>query len=231
MNAPTINPARFLREEICAGRHTTVTTGLAPGHVQANLVILPTDRAQEFAAFCAANPKPCPLVAQSEPGNPTLPTLGDIDVRRDLPRYRVFRDGIAVSEETDVSALWRNDLVAFALGCSYPFEAALLDAGVPIRHIEQGKKVALTAPRSTPYRPDGCMAGWWCRCATSPCQTQSALSRSPRASRGCTARRSTSAIPRRSASPTSRGPSTAASPTSDPARCRCSGPAELRRRR
>ena len=76
MNAPTINPARFLREEIRAGRHTTVTTGLAPGHVQANLVILPADWAQEFAAFCAANPKPCPLIAQSEPGDPTLPTLG-----------------------------------------------------------------------------------------------------------------------------------------------------------
>jgi uncharacterized protein YcsI (UPF0317 family) len=141
MNAPTINPVRLLREEIRAARHTKVTTGLAPGHVQANLVILPMDWAQEFAAFCAANPKPCPLIAQSEPGNPTLPTLGDIDVRRDLPRYRVFRDGMAVSEETDISALWRDDLVAFALGCSYSFEAALLDGGVPIRHIEQGKKV------------------------------------------------------------------------------------------
>jgi uncharacterized protein YcsI (UPF0317 family) len=151
MNAPTMrsavtgavgNPAKLLREQIRAGRHTTVTTGLAPGHVQANLVILPADWAGEFAAFCAANPKPCPLIARSEPGDPTLPSLGrDIDVRRDLPRYRVFRDGAAMSEETDITALWRDDLVAFALGCSYSFEAALLEAGVPIRHIEQGKKV------------------------------------------------------------------------------------------
>ena len=142
MNAPTINPARFLREEIRAGRHTTVTTGMAPGHVQANLVIVPADWAEELAVFCAANPKPCPLIARSEPGDPALPGLGDdIDVRRDLPRYRVFRDGAVVSEVTDISALWRDDLVAFALGCSYSFEAALLDAGVPIRHIEQGKKV------------------------------------------------------------------------------------------
>ena len=144
MNAPATrsNPARLLREQIRAGRHTTVTTGMAPGHVQANLVILPADWAEEFAAFCAANPKPCPLIARSEPGDPALPSLGrDIDVRRDLPRYRVFRDGAAVSEETDIAALWRDDLVAFALGCSYSFEAALLDAGVPIRHIEQGKKV------------------------------------------------------------------------------------------
>ncbi len=142
MNAPTINPARLLRKEIRAGRHTTVTTGMAPGHVQANLVILPADWAEEFAQFCAANPKPCPLIARSEPGDPALPGLGDdIDVRRDLPRYRVFRDGAVVSEVTDISGLWRDDLVAFALGCSYSFEAALLDAGVPIRHIEQGKKV------------------------------------------------------------------------------------------
>ena len=151
MNAPTmrsavtgaaVDLAKLLREQIRAGRHTTVTTGLAPGHVQANLVILPADWAGEFAAFCAANPKPCPLIAQSAPGDPTLPGLGsDIDVRRDLPRYRVFRDGAVVSEETDIANLWRDDLIAFALGCSYSFEAALLDAGVPIRHIEQGKKV------------------------------------------------------------------------------------------
>ena len=137
-----MNASKLLRDRIRAGEHTTVTTGLAPGHLQANLVILPADWADEFAAFCAANPKPCPLIAQSAPGDPTLPGLGpDIDVRRDLPCYRVFRDGEAVSEETDISALWRDDLVAFALGCSYSFEGALLEAGVPIRHIEQDKKV------------------------------------------------------------------------------------------
>src|SRR2546429_5800917 len=105
--------AKSLRAEIRAGRHTTVTTGLARGHLQVNLAILPADWAEEFAAFCAANPKPCPLITQSEPGDPRLPALGrDIDVRSDLPRYRVFRDGVAVSEETDIGALWRDDLVA-----------------------------------------------------------------------------------------------------------------------
>src|SRR5262245_20719133 len=134
--------AKCLRAGIRAGHHTTVTTGLAPGHLQANLVILPADWAEEFAAFCAANPKPCPLVAQSELGDPAMPDLGhDIDVRTDLPRYRVFRDGVAVAEETDISALCLDELVAFALGCSSSYEAALLEAGVPIRHIEQGKQV------------------------------------------------------------------------------------------
>src|SRR6185312_2832510 len=124
-----MSASRLLRDRIRAGEHTTVTTGLAPGHLQANLVILPADWADEFAAFCAANPKPCPLIAQSALGDPSLPALGpDIDV---------FRDGEAVSEETDICALWRDDLVAFALGCSYSFESALLEAGVPIRHIEQ----------------------------------------------------------------------------------------------
>ncbi len=136
------NPAETVRAEIRSGRHTTVTTGLAPGYLQANLVILPADWADEFSAFCTANPKACPLIAQSTVGDPTLPTLGrDIDVRTNLPRYRVFRDGLQSSEETDISPLWRDDLVAFTLGCSYSFEAALLDAGVPIRHMEQGKKV------------------------------------------------------------------------------------------
>src|SRR5712671_6704393 len=119
MNAPTtqsaINSAKLLREQIRAGRHTTVTTGMAPGHLQTNLVILPADWAEEFASFCAANPKPCSLIARSVPGDPALPSLGrDIDVRSDLPRYRVFRDGAVVSEETDITALWRDDLIAFA---------------------------------------------------------------------------------------------------------------------
>jgi uncharacterized protein YcsI (UPF0317 family) len=142
-----------LREEIRKGRHTTVTTGMAPGYLQANLVILPADWADEFETFCDANPKPCPLIARGRPGDPTLPSIGNnIDVRTDVPRYRVFRNGRQVAEETDITALWRDDLVAFALGCSYSFEAALLDAGVPIRHIDQGKKVCtyLTAIETAP---------------------------------------------------------------------------------
>ncbi|MFP6747183.1 MAG: putative hydro-lyase [Alphaproteobacteria bacterium] len=139
---PAASPAETIRAGIRDGRHTTVTTGLAPGYLQTNLVILPAGWADEFSAFCAANPKPCPLIAQGTAGDPALPELGrDIDVRTDVPRYRIFRNGVQTSEETDITALWRDDLVAFALGCSYSFEAALLDAGVPIRHIEQGKKV------------------------------------------------------------------------------------------
>lgn len=163
MNAPPsrapAGASRLLRRQIRAGQHTGVTTGLAPGHLQANLVILPAAWADEFAAFCAANPKPCPLLAQGAPGDPALPFLGDdIDVRSDLPRYRVFRDGVAVAEETDIRGLWRDDLVAFALGCSYSFEAALLEAGVPIRHIEQGRKVC-TYRTALPTVPAGRLHG------------------------------------------------------------------------
>ena len=128
--------ARLLRERIRAGHHTTVTTGLAPGHLQANLVILPADWAGEFSAFCAANPKPCPLIAQTEPGDPGLPDLGhDIDIRTDLPRYRVWRSGALVDEPTDIRKWWRDDLVTFAIGCSFSFEEALLDAGIELRHM------------------------------------------------------------------------------------------------
>lgn len=138
------NAAEAIRGAIRAGRFLGVTTGVAPGYVQANLVILPADWAGEFADFCAANPKPCPLIGQSAVGEPRLPDLGrDIDVRTDIPRYRVFRDGREVAEVTDIHAQWRDDLVAFALGCSFSFEAALLEAGVPIRHIEQGRNVSM----------------------------------------------------------------------------------------
>lgn len=138
---PSERDAAALRRKIRTGEHDWVTTGLAPGRVQANLVVLPADWAEEFRRYCAANPKPCPLLAVGEPGDPRLPALGaDLDVRTDLPRYRIFRHGREVDCVTDARALWRSDLVAFALGCSYSFESALLEAGIPVRHLEQGKK-------------------------------------------------------------------------------------------
>ena len=136
--------AEAARRRIRDGLHGGHTVGLAPGHVQANLVILPADWAGEFLRYCQANPKPCPLLASGEPGDPRLAGLGaDLDVRTDVPRYRVFRDGSAVDEPTDIRALWRDDLVAFAIGCSFSFEEALIADGVRLRYVEEGQNVAM----------------------------------------------------------------------------------------
>ncbi len=127
-----------------AGELTGHTANLAPGRVQANLAILPGALAHDFLRFCQRNPKPCPLVAVSEPGDPMLPTLGrDVDIRTDVPRYRVWRDGELVDEPTDIRDLWRDDLVAFLIGCSFSFEEAMLADGLPVRHIEQGTNVPM----------------------------------------------------------------------------------------
>ncbi|MGA1060553.1 MAG: putative hydro-lyase, partial [Burkholderiaceae bacterium] len=120
------------------------TSGLADEHVQGNVVILPQAWANDFLRFCQRNPKPCPVLAVGEPGDPMLPTLGhDIDIRTDVPRYRVWQHGNLVDEPTDIQTLWQNDWVTFVLGCSFSFEQALLQAGVPLRHIEQGRNVAM----------------------------------------------------------------------------------------
>ena len=133
-----------MREAIRAGRHDGLTTGLAPGMVQANLVVLPADWADEFRAFCRANHKACPLLEETRPGDWALDRLGNhIDVRTDLPRYNVFHDGKLVEEVTDLTAHWQKDFVAFALGCSYSFEDALLRAGLRLRHQDLGVKVPL----------------------------------------------------------------------------------------
>ena len=129
--------ARALRAEVRAGRFTDQTAGTAPGSVQGNLAILPADWAQDFMNFCRRNPKPCPLLAVGEPGDPALPELGEgIDVRRDLPRYRIFENGARVAEVTDIADVWRDDLVAFVIGCSFSFEEALVEGGVPVRHLD-----------------------------------------------------------------------------------------------
>jgi uncharacterized protein YcsI (UPF0317 family) len=120
------------------------TAGLAPGYVQGNLAILPHDHAEEFLRFCLANPKPCPLLGVSEKGDPTIPALGaDLDIRTDIPRYRVWRDGELVDEPRDIISSWRDDLFSFVLGCSFSFEEALLAADVPLRHIERGSGVPM----------------------------------------------------------------------------------------
>ncbi len=138
------NPAHEARLMIRQGAFTGHTAGLAPGYVQGNLCILPAAYAAEFATFCQRNPKPCPLLAQGAVGDPTLPDLAeDLDIRTDLPRYKVFRDGRLAGEPTDVSDVWRDDLVTFVLGCSYSFEQALLDSGIPLRHLETGDNVAM----------------------------------------------------------------------------------------
>ncbi len=147
------------RAAIRAGVHTGPTAGLAPGHVQGNLVILPQDWANEFLRFCQANPKPCPLLAVSEVGDPMLPTLGaDIDIRTDVPRYRVYRDGELAAEPTEIAALWRDDYVTFVIGCSFSFEEALLAAGVPVRHIQMNRNVPMYRT-SLPCVPAGRFRG------------------------------------------------------------------------
>jgi uncharacterized protein YcsI (UPF0317 family) len=138
----TLSPGE-LRRTIRSGAHTGNTSGLAPGFVQCNVVILPADCAHDFLRFCQLNPKPCPLIAVGEPGNTTLAALGDIDIRTDVPCYQVFRHGEVTEEIPDISPLWRDDLVTFALGCSFSFEEALLADGLEVRNVTQGLNVPM----------------------------------------------------------------------------------------
>jgi len=125
-------------------RITGQTAGLAPGFVQGNLVVLPVSVADEFLRFCQRNPKPCPLIAVSEPGRPHIASLGeDVDLRTDLPRYQVWRDGVVVASTPSVADVWRDDLVAFVIGCSFSFEEALTADGIPLKHVSAGTTVPM----------------------------------------------------------------------------------------
>ena len=141
------------------GHLTGLTAGLAPGYVQGNLAVLPADLAADFLRFCHLNPKPCPVIGLSDPGSPRVPALGaDLDLRTDLPRYRVWRDGQPVDEPTDVLGWWRDDLVAFVIGCSFSFEEALLADGIPLRHHERGCNLPMYRT-SVDTRPAGPFRG------------------------------------------------------------------------
>lgn len=136
--------AAAVRRQARTGALTGPTAGMAKGYVQVNLVILPARDAAGFLRFCQANPKPCPLLAVSEPGERGCALLGeDLDIATDVPEYRVYRNGALDGRRHDVSDLWQDDLVTFALGCSFSFEHALSQYGLPVRHIDQGRNVPM----------------------------------------------------------------------------------------
>ncbi len=127
-----------VRKQIREGLLKRPTPGMCAGYAQANLVVLPQDLAFEFLLFCQRNPKPCPVLDVTEPGSFTPDNAAsDADLRRDIPRYRIYREGQLIEEVEDVTSYWREDLVAFLLGCSFTFESGLLQAGINIRHIEE----------------------------------------------------------------------------------------------
>ncbi|MDP0930307.1 putative hydro-lyase [Paracoccus onubensis] len=131
---------RSLRVACREGSFAGYTAGHAKGFVQANICILPRDWAEDFLLFCQRNPQPCPLLSRSDVGSWSLPELGeDIDIRSDVPRYHVFREGRFDAEVADITDLWRNDLVTFAMGCSFSFEEALVDAGLTLRFLDRGE--------------------------------------------------------------------------------------------
>ena len=132
-----------LREEIRAGKWKTPTTGVAPGYVQANLVMLPQDAAFYFLLFCVRNPKPCPILDVLEPGQVEPKIAKDADLRTDLPKYRIFEQGKLKDEVEDVHNVFHGKMVSFLLGCSFSFEAALVAAGVPVRNLEEDKNVSM----------------------------------------------------------------------------------------
>ncbi|MEP5151922.1 putative hydro-lyase [Planktotalea sp.] len=136
--------AQQVRSAIRSGSYSGHTAGLAAGKLQCNLAILPERYALDFLRFCQRNPKPCPVVGVSDSGDPYLPTLGqDIDIRTDVSKYRIFRDGALADEVEAIDALWADDLVTVALGCSFTFENALLRNDIPVRHIETGRNVPM----------------------------------------------------------------------------------------
>ena len=145
-----------LRHLILSGDHQGNTSGQCAGYVQCNMVILPADWAADFQAFCEANPKPCPLISVSEPGAFKVPKLGeDLDIRTDIPSYRIFEQGTITAEVDNIIDYWRDDLVVFLLGCSFSFEEALVAAGLDVRNISEAVNVPMfrTNIECTPAGP------------------------------------------------------------------------------
>ena len=154
-----LQTGRDVRHVTRSGELSGPTCGLAPGVLQANLVIVRQTLAFDFLVFCQRNPKPCPLLEVTDPGSPEPRELAPgADLRSDLPRYRVYQHGQLVDEPTDIRRWWRDDLVSFLLGCSFSFEEAMQRAGLPVRHIDEGRNVPMYRT-NIPTKPAGILRG------------------------------------------------------------------------
>lgn len=159
MSFPSAETPAAVRRRLRVGTGHRPTAGLAPGYLQGDLVILPERLAGDFARYCLLNPRPCPVIGVSEPGDPRLPTLGsDLDIRTDLGGYRLFRDGRPAGRLEHLGEVWRDDLVTFMLGCSFSFEAALIRSGIAVRHVDAGRNVPMYVT-DIPTRAAGAFAG------------------------------------------------------------------------
>ena len=133
-----------IRKLIRKGEYHGTSEGCADGYAQANLAIVPKENAFDFLLFCQRNPKPCPILEVVEPGEYLLKDIAPgADIRTDIARYRLFEKGKYIKDATQVVDIWRDDLVAFLIGCSYSFEWALLQAGVALKHIDLGEVVSV----------------------------------------------------------------------------------------
>jgi len=149
-----------VRREIRLGNWRRGTAGVACGYTQANVVILPVKYALDFFIFCQRNPKPCPILDVCQPGKFTpILTAPSADIRTDIPKYRVHRRGVMVEEVDDIVGLWSDDMVSFLLGCSLTFDKALSDAGIPMRHIEEGREGVPTYITNIECIPAGIFSG------------------------------------------------------------------------
>lgn len=139
----TLLPQEF-RQRIRNGQHTGNTSGYCPGYVQTNMVILPKDWAADFLQFCQKNPKPCPVLGISDAGSWEIPELAaDLDIRKDIPQYKIFEHGEVTQEVADITEYWRDDLVTFMLGCSFSFEEPLIESGLEIRNVTEACNVPM----------------------------------------------------------------------------------------
>lgn len=143
MDYSSMNP-KEIRTLIKEQKITGQTSGMCAGYAQANLCILPKDLAFDFLLFCNRNPKPCPVLEVGDAGSRVIRAMADhADVATDFPKYRIWKNGLLAEEVTDISDIWQDDFVYFLIGCSFSFEAELLEAGIPVRHIEENRNVPM----------------------------------------------------------------------------------------
>lgn len=161
MTPPMANPAAAVPSHARAAfrdGYCSPTAGWSDGYAQANLIAVPSDWAYDFLLFCQRNPKPCPVLDVTDAGSWSTPLAERCDLRSDFPRYRVWRDGVLAEEPASARDYWTEDLVCFLIGCSFTFEGALSEAGVPLRHVEAGRNVPMYVTNRS-CRPAGQLHG------------------------------------------------------------------------
>jgi uncharacterized protein YcsI (UPF0317 family) len=141
-------PPSLFRQLVRENLHFGPTNGICIGYMQCHMVVMDLSLAMNFITFCQRNHQSCPMLeicVDDENSRSYMPTelapSGNVDLRTDIPKYSIYRDGLWERDIANATSVWPENAVSFLIGSSFSYDGAFIDAGIPLRSVDANKNV------------------------------------------------------------------------------------------